>query len=117
MTRSASDPQDVALDEAEATWLAWRDTLDMEWVLGDPRGRRLIHKLMTTCGIYSQIHVGSSQVYVGLGKREVGLALREMVKSVNVGLLPLMESEYDARPRKFDIPEGKGDPVDERDAL
>lgn len=46
---------------------------DLIWVLSDPRGRRVVWRLLERCGIYKNSFTGNSHTFFNEGRRAVGL--------------------------------------------
>jgi hypothetical protein len=64
---------------------------DLRWLLGDPRGRRFVSRLLDDAGLHAAAHQGASTnaAFHLEGKRTVGLALLDEIK----GLDPLRYAE------------------------
>lgn len=56
-----------------------QETEDWRWVLGDPRGRRAISRLLDETRLFSECHTGNSGTFFNLGKRRVGLYLLDHI--------------------------------------
>jgi len=70
----------VARDKAErerANVLSERE--DWRWMLGDARGRRIVRRLLDTCGVYRTSFTGNSHTFFNEGQRNVGLVLIDKV--------------------------------------
>ena len=67
-----------AVDEAlaEAQRLAReREIDDFKFVMGDPRGRRVVWRILEKAGIYRSSYTGNSETFFREGERNIGLML------------------------------------------
>jgi hypothetical protein len=48
---------------------------DIAWLMGSLRGRRIVWRLLETCGVYRSSMTGNSETYFREGMRNVGLIL------------------------------------------
>lgn len=69
---NAADPKQVAESERRAE----QDRADLEWVMGDERGRRFLWTLLGQCGLYEISFTGNSETFFREGARNVGLKLQ-----------------------------------------
>ncbi len=49
---------------------------DMQWLMNDPRGRRLMWSWLSFCGLFRSSMTGNSQTFFLEGQRNVGLMLQ-----------------------------------------
>ena len=52
---------------------------DIKKVFDTPEGRRVLHKILSICEIYSDCFTGNAQTYYLEGRRVVGLELLEII--------------------------------------
>ncbi len=52
---------------------------DWRWMLSDARGRRIVRRLLDTCGVYRTSFTGNSHTFFNEGQRNVGLVVIDKV--------------------------------------
>lgn len=52
-----------------------REIDDFKFVMGDPRGRRVIWRVLEKAGIYRSSYTGNSETFFREGERNIGLML------------------------------------------
>jgi hypothetical protein len=58
---------------AEVARLTQRDNDDLQWLMADKRGRRVMQRLLDKAGIYRSSFTGNSETFFREGERNVGL--------------------------------------------
>jgi hypothetical protein len=89
------------LEEEAATRQA-----DLRWWMGDPRGRRIAHHLLTNVAGLQDVYLGSngSEAFRHNGRREVAAKLARLLRDICPQELVLMQAEVltdDDRRRKL----------------
>lgn len=46
---------------------------DLHWLLSDPRGRRLLWRYLSLCGVFQLSFTGNSSTFFNEGRRDIGL--------------------------------------------
>lgn len=80
------DPTDVKAHEKATQDLQDRDRLtqrrdadDFKWLMADPRGRRIVWKLLELTGVYRSSFTGNSETFFREGERNIGLKLIDKI--------------------------------------
>ena len=66
---------------------------DMNWILSDPRGRRVVWKYMSDCMVFKSSFTGNNTTFFNEGRREVGLWLHADVIKARPEAYLLMSKE------------------------
>jgi hypothetical protein len=56
---------------------------DIRWLMSSSQGRRFMHRLLDTCGVYRTSFTGNSETYFREGMRNIGLILLADVHSLS----------------------------------
>jgi hypothetical protein len=67
---------------------------DVAWLMGSPRGRRIVWRLLETCGVYRSSMTGNSETYFREGMRNVGLILLRDIHDATPDEFVLMLKEH-----------------------
>lgn len=67
--------------------------IDLSWVLGDPRGRRVLWRIIASAGVWERIRAPNPDIHYREGRRDVGIELMEHIDSVDPAVIPLMMQE------------------------
>lgn len=67
--------------------------LDLAFVAGDPRGRRVLWQIITESGLWQRIRAPSPDIHFLEGRRDVGAWLQDWLNHVDPNLVPLMMQE------------------------
>jgi len=54
---------------------------DWVWILGNPRGRRIMNALLDYCGVYRSSYTGNSETFFREGSRNVGLKILSQIQT------------------------------------
>ena len=83
MTRGAYNPidqraQDKVKQQAELAkrLAAEQHATDIQWLMSDPRGRRLMRRWLAFCGVDRVPFTGDSKTFFRCGEQNVGLMLK-----------------------------------------
>ena len=70
---------------------------DIKKVFDTPEGRRVLHKILSICELYSDCFTGNAQTYYLEGKRVVGLEVLEMIMEADKEIyIKLLRENYNA---------------------
>lgn len=59
-----------------------QEKMDMQWLMGSKRGRRIMWRLLERTGVYRSSFTGNSETFFREGQRNVGLMLMAQVHEV-----------------------------------
>lgn len=100
---SRRQPQTSAVDRRqieESERAAEQARADMEWVMGDERGRRFLWSLLGDAGLYSLSYTGNSETFFREGARNLGLKLQSrMIEAAPKLYLQAQSEAIDAAAR------------------
>lgn len=66
---------------------------DIEHVLHDPAGRRVLMRLIDSTGVFARSFTGNSETFFREGRRSVGLDLVEHIEHVRPGAFAALQQE------------------------
>jgi len=66
---------------------------DLSWILADPRGRRVLWRIIASAGVWERIRAPNPDIHYREGRRDVGIELMERIDSVDAAAVPLMMQE------------------------
>lgn len=66
---------------------------DLQWVLGDRRGRRVLWRLIATADVWGRIRSPNPDIHYREGRRDVGIELMEWIDGADASMVPLMMQE------------------------
>jgi hypothetical protein len=66
---------------------------DLQWVLGDRRGRRVLWRLIAAADVWGRIRAPNPDIHYREGRREIGIELMEWIDSADAAMIPLMMQE------------------------
>lgn len=103
---SEFDPLDTELQEAQRAEEAKRQELarkrevaDFKWLMGDPRGRRIVWRQLATAGVFqSSFDPTAMTMAFNEGRRSEGLRLLAQVHELCPDLYPIMMKEQSQCP-------------------
>lgn len=64
-----------------AKLLAEQDIKDLQWVMGDKRGRRFMWRLLERSGVFRISYTGNSETYFREGMRNIGIMQLDDLKT------------------------------------
>lgn len=82
----------MAREKRPAESLSTVDT-DLTHVLADPRGRRVLWRIIASAGVWERIRAPNPDIHYREGRRDVGIELMERIDSVDAAAIPLMMQE------------------------
>lgn len=56
---------------------------DFQWMMDNPRGRRLMHAWLKKSGLYEKSYTGNSETYYREGRRSFGIDLLQDVNTLS----------------------------------
>lgn len=59
-----------------------QEKMDMQWLMGSKRGRRIMWRLLERTGVYRSSFTGNSETFFREGQRNVGLMLMAQIHEV-----------------------------------
>ena len=75
-----SAPERHAADRMKADKLvSLTEAEDWKWFMSGKRGRRIVHRLLETTGVYRSSFTGNSTTFFNEGQRNVGLRVLALV--------------------------------------
>lgn len=70
-------------EQVEAEKLrAMQEAADIEWLMGDARGRRIVWGLLSVSGVFRTSYTGDNGTFFNEGKRNIGLVYMAKVNDV-----------------------------------
>jgi len=91
---ASNDPREIGRANKRKEFDAWQQAEEIRFVLSDARGRRFLHRLMLSNGLYDPAPVGSNALQAWEGRRSTAVALRGAIFGVNMNELHRMEAEW-----------------------
>ena len=70
-----------------------QEKVDMQWLMGSKRGRRIMWRLLERTGVYRSSFTGNSETFFREGQRNVGLMLMAQIHEVCPDQYALMLKE------------------------
>lgn len=88
-------PEDVAERKTRRKARASVDQLDMQWVCSDPRGRRVLARIMAATGMMLPSYVPGDALTTAYreGQRDIGIKLHAVLTNAGEGLAQSILSE------------------------
>lgn len=75
LVRNAADESQVRGAEVKKKLRDDAEDADLKYILASDQGRRLLWKLLETCGIFKSSFTGSSETFFLEGQRNIGLKI------------------------------------------
>lgn len=113
---ASHDPTDVSGLEAIQAGAAARErrvaeleAADFKWLAGNKRGRRIIHRLLSKCGVWRTSFTGNSTTFFNEGQRNIGLMVLEWMHehAPEAYVQMLQEHKANRNERTNDTPAGQ----------
>jgi hypothetical protein len=79
--------------DEHARFVTERDRDDFVWLMGDPRGRRIVWRMLEMTGVFRTSFTGNSETFFREGQRNVGLMLMAQIHDATPGQYVLMLKE------------------------
>ena len=70
-----------------------QEKMDMQWLMGSKRGRRIMWRLLERTGVYRSSFTGNSETFLREGQRNVGLMLMAQIHEVSPDQYAVMLKE------------------------
>lgn len=72
MVRNASSEKQVKSAEKKLEVKRLNELEDLRWVLSDPRGRRVLWRILDFCSVFRSIWEASAKIHYNAGRQDVG---------------------------------------------
>ena len=108
MAFDAYDPDQVEERKTRRKAKADPDQMDLAWVASDERGRRVLRRILETCGLMAASYVPGDALGTAFneGKRNIGMRLHLVLANAGEGtaraILAEPLPEHDGRNRRAD---------------